>query len=276
LGYHLLVEQPNEAFLRRNKLKDAGNLYKILWYERGIVGQHEKKTNRHTGHQDLVELIGLLEKSSGNDQWAVIKKHFNVEQVITYFAVNMCLSHWDGFFNNYFTYHDVSGTGKWEIYPWDQDKTWGFYDGIQGSAVFFDMPLTFGMAGDAPPGSPRNRPSPQFFGGGAPWWRPGGWFSKPLLANPQFRKHFLARTREILDTIYTEEVFFPIIDAMGERLKDEVRIRAVAIKENPDSASLRLERNLRSLKDHLVKRRRFLLEQPEIRSAGKLDRDALK
>jgi hypothetical protein len=34
----------------------------------------------------------------------VIQDNFNVNQVATYFAVNMVLSHWDGYFNNYFTY----------------------------------------------------------------------------------------------------------------------------------------------------------------------------
>jgi len=265
VGYHLLLEQPNRAFLRRNKLKDDGNLYKILWYERGVVRQHEKKTNLHTGHDDLLLLLESLE---GDEQWMVIKKHFNVEQVINYFAVTTCLSHWDGFFNNYFTYHDLSGSGKWEMYPWDQDKTWGFYDGIGHDEVFYDMPLTFGMEGDVPPQWPKNRPPPRGFGGGTAWWRPGGYFSKPLLANPQFRKHYLARTKEILETIYTEEIFFPIIDELGDRLKDEVRIRAEASREDPDEASKRLKDNLRSLKDHLVKRRKFLLDQDELRAAG--------
>jgi CotH kinase protein len=42
----------------------------------------------------------------------------------------MCLSQWDGFLNNYFTYHVATRSGKWEMYPWDQDKTWSFHDGI--------------------------------------------------------------------------------------------------------------------------------------------------
>jgi len=32
--------------------------------------------------------------------------------VVNYFAVNTVLSHWDGFFNNYFAYNDRAGTGK--------------------------------------------------------------------------------------------------------------------------------------------------------------------
>jgi hypothetical protein len=38
LGFHLLIEQPNESFLRRNGRNPRGNLYKLLWYGGGIVG----------------------------------------------------------------------------------------------------------------------------------------------------------------------------------------------------------------------------------------------
>ena len=241
------------------------------------MGQHQKKTSRQTGHDDIVALVDQLEKTKDNpdEQWAVIKKNFNVEQVINYFAANMCLSHWDGFFNNYFTYHDSSGSGKWEIYPWDQDKTWGFYDGIQENEVFFDMPITFGMEGDRPPGWSKDRPVPRGFGMGGPWWRPGGYFSKPLLANPHFRKHFLARTKEMLETMYAPEVFFPLLDDAGNKLKEEVRIRAGILKQDPKEAEERLQHNVQSLKDHLTKRRQFLLEQDEIRTAGKFARAEL-
>ena len=276
-GYHLLIEQPNRNFLRRNQLNDEGNLYKILWYERDVVGQHEKKTHPETGHDDLLDLLDRLGKTKGEEQWTVIKQRFNVEQVINYFAVNMCLSHWDGFFNNYFTYHDLKGSGKWEMYPWDQDKTWGFHDGLPEGGLFYDLPLTFGMEGDRPPGWPKDRPPPKGMGAvGHDWWRPGGYFSNPLLANPQFRKHFLARTKEILETIYTEDLFVPIIASFGERLQEEARVRAAATRENPDEATEHLRGNLQSLRDHLTKRRQFLLQQEEIRSAGKFVRSELR
>jgi hypothetical protein len=276
IGYQLLIEQPNKSFIRHNKLAPGGNMYKCQWFGLGLIGQHEKKTNTHQGHDDLVQVVGLLNRTKGAEQWAVIKKHFDVEQVINYFAVNMVLSHWDGYFNNYFTYHDLRGTGKWTMYPWDQDKTWGFHDGIRGYEVFYDMPITFGMAGDAPPGWPRNQPPPTGIFAGPIWWRPGGHFSKPLLANPQFRKLFLARTKEILETVYTEKEFFPLIKAMGERLEEEVRVRAGLYREDPRSAQERLRRNLESLREHLTKRRKFLLAQAEIKNAGKFDRSLLK
>ena len=56
---------------------------------------------------------------------ALIRRTIDVDQVTNYFAVNTLISHWDGFFNNYFLYHDAKGSGKWMMFPWDQDSTWG-------------------------------------------------------------------------------------------------------------------------------------------------------
>lgn len=268
LGYHLLFEQPNRAFLRRNKMADDGNLYKILWYEQGIEGQHEKKTNTREGHDDIVALITELESKSGEAQWAFIQKNFDVPQVATYFAVNTVLSHWDGFFNNYFTYHDLTGTKKWTMHPWDQDQTWGIINGGWNDEVFHTMPLTFGMTGDVPPGERRQNPNPRGerfgFGRGPGWWRPAGWFSGPLLANPQFRKVFLDRTRELLSSVYTPAKMAALIESMRKNLRDEVALRAEITGGDPKNDLEFFEYSLRAFEQHVELRQRFLLEQPEL------------
>ena len=260
LGYQLLVEQPNKAFLRRHKVRDDGNMYKLLWYGQGLVGQHEKKSNRRSGHGDLQTLVKELSSTTDRAQWEVIRKNFDVEEVATYFAVNTVLTHWDGFFNNYFAYHDAIGSGKWSMYPWDQDKTWGITDG-RGN-IFYEMPVTFGMNGDRPGGFFRGN-SPDFGG----WWRPPGYFSGPLLANPYFRRIYLSRTKEILENVYTEKTIFPLIDQLGEIMREEVKFRARAIGEDPARATQRLDGHLNWLREHLKKRREFLLAQKEIRDA---------
>jgi hypothetical protein len=264
LGYHLMVENPNRSFLRRNKLDDTGDLFKIRWFGRGVEGQHERKTNVHAGHDDLVALVDQLRKTRGEEQWKVIQDNFNVNQVATYFAINMVLSHWDGYFNNYFPYYDRHGTKKWEMYPWDQDKTWGYYDGIGSDDVFTDMPLTFGMSGDPRPGDRGGFNGGNPFGPGPAWWRPGGAFSSPLLANPQFRKVFLSRVKEILDKNYTEAVYFPLLKTTAERLKEDVILRARLHGSDETYAKSVLDHNIESLQTHLLKRRAFLLEQPEL------------
>jgi spore coat protein CotH len=262
-GYHLLIEDPNKAFLRNNHLRDDGNLYKLIWYGGGLVGQHEKRTYPQTGHDDLIALVNQLDHTKGDDaRWKLIQDNFDVNQVATYFAVNMVLSHWDGFFNNYFTYHDVHGTGKWTMYPWDQDKTWGFYDGIGRDETFFNMPLTFGMEGDPPPGGGGG----PFGGGATSWWRAGGFFSRPLLANPQFRKIFLQKTRDILENVYTQQIYFPQIDNLAKTLHQDVELRAKLNGQDPKNGLDLLAHNVKSLKAHLEKRREWLLDQPELRN----------
>ena len=262
IGFQLMLEQPNKSFLRHNNIDATGNLYKAIWFGGTLIQRHEKKTHTHTGHEDLTELMDKLLKAKGDDQWTFIKKTFDAEEMVNLYATRTILSDWDGFFNNYYLYHDTGKTGKWSMFPWDQDKTWGFHDGITGYEVFFDMPITFGMEGDRPRGDI--------------WWRSGGDVSKPLLANPVFRKHFLARTKELLEKAYTEEAFGPVIKALGERMEDEVKYRAEVRREDPKKALEHFRKNLDSLRDHLKKRRDFLLKQDEIKKAGKFDPKELK
>lgn len=257
LGYHLAVEQVNGAFLNRHQLATSGDLFKLLWYGTGIAGKHERQNHPDRTHEALENLVASLGNASGDAQWELIRRHFDVEQASTYFAVNMVLSHWDGFFNNYFTHQDSEGDGRWRLFPWDQDKTWGFHDST-GDKVFFDMPLSFGMAGDRPPGGGPATINP------SSWWRPGGYFSQPLLANPEFRRRYLARIRAILEKVYTEEIYNPVIDDLARRLRPEIPVRAAVVGEDASKAMARFDRNVASLKEHLVKRRRFLLEQEEL------------
>lgn len=251
-GYSILIEQPNKAFLRRNGIDDGGTMYKLLWFGDGLAGQHEKHSHKRTGHAELEALMGGLEKAAGAAQWEYIRKHFDVPEVANYFAVNMVLSHWDGFFNNYFTYHDAKGTGKWMMFPWDQDSTWGLR-GLPSGRVFSDMALTFGMNGDTE-------------GGGGGPWRPPGWFSGPLLANPEFRKVFLGRVRHLLENVYTEAAFGPFIDDFARRMEPEVRERARVGGADPDDALERFRSDLARCRQHIRERREFLLGQAELKA----------
>lgn len=263
-GIHLAFEQPNKAFLRRHQLDDDGNLYKAIWqgnhhpspraYPADIrpstlIGRHEKKTNVHEDYQDLVDLVERLESGVALDP---------PDEIINYFAANSLLSHWDGFHNNYFLYHEVSKkTDKWWMFPWDQDKTWGFHDGIHGDEVFVDLPLEAGMEGFLPPGAkgPDRRHSHAIGLPGAPWYRYGGEVSRAVLAHPETRQLFLKRVRELATTVFTEESFGPEIDRLEKRL----------LPEASSQLQTEIRKTLQLYRTHLTKRRRYVLDQPEIR-----------
>lgn len=292
-GYHLWFEQPNGNFFRRNEISDKGNLYKLIWMgshrpskytpedkipERmDIVGKHEKKTHPHDGYDDIVSLIETLEGARDDDEkmWQVIQEHFDVDQVINYFAVNSLLSHWDGFFNNYFLYHDVKKTKKWSMYPWDQDSTWSQRMGNPESLS--TLPLNYGAEGARPAGAApprdddrdrgrRGRGGFRGFGGGrgAPgWWRDGGDVSKPLLANPHFYERFRARLKVLTETVFTDDVFGPKIDAVRANIEPEVRLRAESLKQNPDDAVRDFQETMDVFNEHLKRRRAFVLQELE-------------
>ncbi len=284
-GYHLWFEQLNGAFFRRHEIDDEGNLYKLIWMgnhrpskyipadqqprRMDIVGRHEKKTHPHEGYGDLVSLIEALEDASGSDEplAALIEQHFDVDQVVTYFAVNALLSHWDGFFNNYFLYHDVEGTGKWSLFPWDQDSTWSMRMGMPEDLSI--MPLNFGAEGARPPEADAvevdrgGRDGRRFrgFGGrrrGPGWWRDGGDISRPLLAHPAFFQRYRERLQTLLETAFNEHTFGPKIDALIETLGPEVRLRATTFDRDPDQAMDALRATVSRLREHLRLRSAFL------------------
>ena len=275
MGYHLLCEQPNKGFLRRAGLRDDGNLYKVDWHGNDLVSHHEKKTHVQEGFDDLIKVVSQLNKTKGEAQWTVIRDNFDVHQVATYFAVNTVLAHWDGYFNNQFIYHDIHGSGKWTMYPWDQDKAMGFYDNLRPGGVFADMPLTFGMKGDVPPNWNRSTPPTSFMETmgipGSEWWREPGYFSGPLLANPQFRACYLARVKELLNSEFGEAPMMEAINTAESRLKDEVRVRAQSRGEDPAHPERVFRANIDSLRRFVKARREYLLAQPELQKAQPVD-----
>jgi spore coat protein H len=261
MGYQLLIEQPNKGFLTRNHRDNSGYLYKVTYMAQGLREQHIKKTRRATGYDDLVGLYNGLTRTAGADQWNFIQKNFNVEEFINYYAVNMCIQNWDGFFNNYYLYHDTA-TGKWETYPWDEDKTWGEYDGCSPQYDWYEMPLTFGMGEHGAFGFGG-------FGMGGGWMRPPGWFSGPLLANREFRRAFLGRLKEICNTIFTEEKIVPLIDAMEERLTPEIPIRAQLTGQSRQAALQQFHDEIQSLRNQVKYRRQFILREIPKDRAGR-------
>lgn len=268
VGYHLWFEQANGAFFRHNDIDDNGNLYKVTWQgghdvseftpedkrpkrRQDIVRRYEKKSNPHDGYDDLIELVEALEQAEGDDEmmWQLIEERFDVENAVNYYAVNSLLSHWDGFFNNYFLYHDTK-RNKWMLFPFDQDSTWSQRMGDVESLS--TMPLNYGSA-DAVRGG--------FGRGGNAWWRDGGEISKPLLSNTEFNKRFQSRLNELAKAVFNKEDFGQRIGNVESMLKDEVMLRAAKRGSDGAAAQKELARITASLREHLNARRQFILNE---------------
>ena len=271
-GFYLTVEQVNKAFLTKNGRDTGGDLFKLIWYGQGVAGQHEKKTNPLTGKTNVLALIAALREQRGDAQWQLIREQFNVEEVAGYYAACHLIANWDGFHNNHFAYDDLRRTGKWEIYPWDLDKTFGDFDNAPIDYAWYDLPLTYGSEGDVSPGVDPQNPTRRQRGnfGGLMWWRRGGYFSRPLLANEEFKTRFRDRLRALVETEFTEEKLYPWINDLERRLEPEVRIRALANGAAPKDALQEFHDNIESLRGFVRGRRAFLLQElPSVSKKGK-------
>jgi hypothetical protein len=112
--------------------------------------------------------------------------------------------------------------------------------------------------GGAPAARGRRSPSRRGF---EPWRRPPGHFSGPLLANAEFRRRFLARLREMCETIFTEATMLPIIDALEIRLAPEVSVRADGKRENAQRAQAQFRSDIESFRRQVKNRRNFILSE---------------
>jgi hypothetical protein len=149
------------------------------------------------------------------------------------------------------------------MYPWDKDKTWGDFDGAPPGHDWYEMPLTLGMEGDrSPPLDPGSKANNRVgFEGGVSWWRSGGYFSRPLLANQEFRRQFLARLRQICETVFTEERMIPVIDGMENRLEPEIPVRAEALGRSAERDLRYFKEDIESLRRQVKHRREFILTE---------------
>lgn len=257
-GLHSLIEQPGRGFLRRQHLDDDGHLYQFDPDGKDAIGQHRKRTNERDGHDDLKVLLASLQTPDETARWQVIRRQFDVAQVVHYFAVATLLGPPDAIGAQYLAYHDSEGTGRWTLYPRDQDQAWGTGLGRTQAAPMAPLPFAAGSPAEAPSG-------------------PGSdYFARPLLTQLDFRRLYLARLRELLDTVFTEANLEPLFRSLGAQLETEVRLRAALRGQNPDQGAEELRQDIDAIRQYLRQRREVLIANETIRSAGTFSTDGLE
>ena len=134
LGLYLKVENMDGGFLSRNKLSDKNNLYKAtkdgacLSIFDDIDKKWEKKTNKNSDYNDLKWLISQLNTVPNDSFYQFVQEHFEYQSLVNLIALNMFLSNGSTYYHNYYLYHDLYNTGKWQVFPWDLDKSLSYYN----------------------------------------------------------------------------------------------------------------------------------------------------
>ena len=172
-GLFLAVEEPEEAFARRNFGPDHGQLYKPDYTSlnaenadvalRYVGDEPERYPNIFNNAKfdvdgaDQARLIQALKTlASGED----LETAVNVDEVLRYFAVQVFVMNWDSYLghtgHNYFLYEE---DGVLSILPWDYNLAFGTYalgmtDPIRDPNVLLNWPINTPARGE----TMRNRP----------------------------------------------------------------------------------------------------------------------
>jgi spore coat protein CotH len=109
-GLYVLREGYDKNFLRRTFADPDGNLYEgSLGVDVSDAAHMEARTNEAKGDKSDLEAVATIVADAPDDAYlAAIGEYVDLDQLLTYWAVEALVHHWDGYVrpNNYYVYHD--------------------------------------------------------------------------------------------------------------------------------------------------------------------------
>jgi hypothetical protein len=116
-----------------------GNLYKEVWPRSGLDSAklvESLRTNEDVGDVSAFISFGNAVSASTSATFAAnMAQWVDLEHALRYVAVDRALKNWDGIMafysprapHNFYWYHDVGGSGRFRLVPWDMDNaSWDF------------------------------------------------------------------------------------------------------------------------------------------------------
>jgi spore coat protein H len=219
-GFYYLKEGYDTDFIQRNFGQKIGN-----FYDGGFLQDIDARLQVVSNKEDVkdqADLNALLAASRVPDAAERFKKMeqlMEMDKFLSYVAVDMILADWDGYpskCNNYRIYHNPK-TNKITFIPSGMDQ----------------------MLGDP------NWPVMMQF---------GGRIARKVIDTPEGKKRYLARTEEILKTVFK-------VDDMVKRLDElEKRVQPALAKVDPGAARDH-KHHVNRLKEAVKQRHRAVTEQ---------------
>jgi len=134
LGIYSNVESIKKPFLARYFSDNNGNLYEgqLADFTVELVSKFERKTNKTApdggppDRSDLDRVVQALNASDA-DLLAELGKVIDVDEFLTFWAMEVITGHWDGYTgdrNNFYAYHDPE-TDLFHFIPWGTDGAFG-------------------------------------------------------------------------------------------------------------------------------------------------------
>lgn len=148
-GLYTHVEHPNKKFLKSHFLDPNGYLYKGKFYEFAmypeVVSTNDPTYDKakfeqyleikgREEHDKLIEMITALNDITIPIE-DTIEKYFDVDNIMTWLAINILMDNMDTDAHNFFLYSPLN-INKWYLLPWDYDGGWGQLRRINGLKAY--------------------------------------------------------------------------------------------------------------------------------------------
>jgi len=132
-GLYLFLEQPDDDWLARHGLSEDAAHYKATEEADGsntaspaaLVAKYEKESRESEDYSDLWEFLQGVNSTDGESRRRYLFDHIDIPAMVNYLAVNAVIHNNDHITKNYYLYRDTEGTGRWRMFPWDMDLTFG-------------------------------------------------------------------------------------------------------------------------------------------------------
>ena len=188
LGLYAHVESMKTAFLQRNFSDPSGNLYEgtVSDFRPKWRGTLQKKTNETDADwSDIAAVVAALQDSSpaGLEALADI---IDLDRFLTFWAVEVLIGHWDGYAgnrNNFYVYREPDA--PFVFIPWGADQVFTSID-----SPFDDFV--------SPPSVAAH-----------------GAIAHRLYRDNAMRAAYVARLKQLLDTVWNEEELLALADEMA-------------------------------------------------------------
>jgi len=240
-GVFLQVEQPSKTFLKRVGLKGAvvykGNSHqwradeRDLGPEEAFHAHYEKQTHKEEDYRDLQSFCHEL--ATTNNVVEFFNTQVDIDHYVSFVAASALVQNWDWYTKNHVLVHDIEGSKKWLVVPWDLDRTLG--DHWAGPFDCADLPLRLGT-----------RAQPGTIG----WNKLFDAFYK----EPTLRKRLVDRVELLLQKEFTEEKLYPILDRWESAIAADV---AQDRKRRPNPGADDLHTGIAGVKKYITDRRAY-------------------
>jgi hypothetical protein len=185
LGLYLLKEAFTREFLGKFFKDPKGDLYDGGFCQ-DINLNMQKDLGDEKVRDNLKELIGACQEGDPKKRWARLEAIVDVEQFLSFLAMESILSHWDG-------------------YNFNRNNYRLYFDATTGKAVFFchGMDQAF-----SDPNTPVVRDS-------------GAMVGQAILSNPAWRARLPERTREIYESVLKPIDWPARVVVIGNHVREE-------------------------------------------------------